>query len=33
MQGISFAWPSRRTVAVTLIIALSLAAALSAFVS
>ena len=32
-RGISFAWPSRRTVAVTLIIALSLAAALSAFVS
>src|SRR5665213_47065 len=33
LSGISFGWPSRNTVAVTLIIALSLAAALSAFVS
>ena len=32
-SGISFGWPSRITVAVTLIIALSLAAALSALVS
>ena len=32
-SGISFGWPSRTTVAVTLIIALSLAAALSARVS
>ena len=32
-SGISFGWPSRTTVAVTLIIALSLAAALSAVVS